>query len=219
MDRARILEKIQKCFNLSKSPVPAEAAAALRQAQKMMALHDVSERELGIVGYGTERVSLPVQANVKLPDYLNRLAHMIRSAFGVIVTVSKELRVSDLSYAFNFYGPKDRALLAAYAFEVCFRAMNSGWTQYLRENPRMKGLKGARSGFLIGWIETVRHTVTDFALTDEEKQKLDDHVAGRDMVKANKTQIYGKTLDAGREAAEDFRLHRPITPDRLKIGM
>ena len=87
MDRAKLLSKIEKCLRLSKSSEPHEAAAALRQAQKMMELHGISEAELGAVGYGNEKVSVPIQVNKKLPIALATLVALIKKAFGVEAVV------------------------------------------------------------------------------------------------------------------------------------
>lgn len=222
MDRTRILEKIQKCFNLSKSSNPGEAANALRQAQKMMELHGVSERELGAVGIGNEKVSLPVQVNKKVPLWLLHLSALIKKAFGVKTVIEHEVRVSDASYAFRYFGPEDRVMLAGYTTTVIYRELNRQWAQHLKDHPYLKGDRGARSGFFIGWLQTVEQTVIEFGMTDNE-------LAGTELVKnahydtlvkskASNLKVLGSTLGAGSSAGADFRLHKPITPDRLKIG-
>lgn len=222
MDRTRLLEKIQKCFNLSKSSNPGEAANALRQAQKLMDLHGVSQRELGAVGYGKERVSLPVQANIKFPAYLAYLNQLICKAFGVSIVICREIRVSDYSYCIDLFGPQHRVILAKYAYEVVFREMNKSWTGELKEHPEYKGLKGARSGFLISWIETVHETITDFAISDEEKERTENEIGAAyptlSKSKTNKVRVYNETVNSGRDSAANFRLHRPVTEEHLKIG-
>src|SRR5690348_8415840 len=45
-DKTRAMEKIRKCLALSKSANEHEAAAALRQAQKLMQMHDLDENDL-----------------------------------------------------------------------------------------------------------------------------------------------------------------------------
>lgn len=54
MDKSKALDKIKKCLALSKSSNPHEAAAALRQAQKLMHAHDITERELGAQQQGKD---------------------------------------------------------------------------------------------------------------------------------------------------------------------
>jgi hypothetical protein len=187
-------------------------------------MHGVTEKELGAVGYGNEKISLPVQANAKLPLYLAHLNALIRRAFGVQSVTEREIRVSDESYAIRFFGPTDRVLLAQYAYEVVFRTMNAGWTKHLAEHPYLKGARGARSGFLVGWIQAVQETIMDFGVTEEETKRTElvktEHY-GHSLVKLQPAKIglHASTHAAGQSAAADFRLHRPVTQERLKIAL
>ena len=223
MSKERILEKIQKCLNLSKSSNAGEAANALRQAQAMMRQHEITEKDITGIGYGNEAVSIPVQATNAIPLYLSKLNALIRKAFGVDSVIELEVRVSDESYRMRFFGPTDRVLLASYAYTVCFRALMSGWTQHLKDNPRLKGVRGARTGFLVGWIAAVETTVTEFGFTDVERAattlvKTDHYGKALAKVGASKISMLNSTIRAGNAAGSEFRLHRPITPSFLKIG-
>ena len=223
MDRAKLLSKIEKCLRLSKSSEPHEAAAALRQAQKMMELHGISEAELGAMGYGNEKVSVPIQVNKKLPTALATLVALIKKAFGVEAVVEHELRVSDHSYAIRYFGPADRVMLAAYSQSVVYRAMEQSWKQHLAERPFLKGERGARAGFQLGWLNAVKEQVEELAMTDAEK-------AGTELVKTthyshalvkgkvNNMRVSSGALSAGAEAGAAFRLHRPVGSERLKLS-
>lgn len=48
MTRGDAIRKARACFRLAMSPEPAEAAAALRQAQRLMRRHGLSEADLRI---------------------------------------------------------------------------------------------------------------------------------------------------------------------------
>lgn len=224
MDREKILSKIQKCFNLSKSSNAGEAANALRQAQKMIELHGVSLGELDSFGYGSERVSVPIQVNKKLPALLSSLVSLIKRAFGVAVVIESEIRISDRSYVARYFGPNDRVLLAGYAHEVVFKAMNNAWDKYLEDNPEYRGLRGARSGFILGWLETVRETVNEFAISDSERKGIEGariQQYGEHQIlklKTNSMKVDGTTLGAGITAGESFKLHRPVGRENLKIS-
>lgn len=214
MDRAKLIEKIQKCLSLSKSPEPHEAAAALRQAQKLIALHGVTDNELGFASYASEKVDCPVQAGRTLPEYLATLCSLMQRAFGVRVTVHREIRVSDPSWCVTYYGKADRVALAAYSHPVVWRAMHSSWAQFQKNNPQLKGVTGARSGFFIGWIFGVAKCVTDLGLSDEERQELDsyfDNEVGKVAQSAtSKVKMNTRAVHAGIEASRNFSLHRPI---------
>lgn len=52
----RVLEKIKKCLRLATSDNPAEAAAGLRQAQKLMAMHGLTQSDLELSEVSSHRV-------------------------------------------------------------------------------------------------------------------------------------------------------------------
>lgn len=217
MDRTRLLEKIQKCLALSQSPEPHEAAAALRQAQKMMDANGVTDRELGLAEYTKEKVDCPIQASKggKVPENLSYLISLMQRAFGVRVTIHQERRVSDYSWCVTYFGKSDRVALAAYTHPVIYRAMDSAWQKRIKNGSSLKGVRGARTSFHIGWLMGVHKQVQDLALTDDEKETLakmvHEETDGRESAVSKALKEYNTTaLIKGAQAARDFRLHRPI---------
>ena len=223
MDRSKVLDKIKKCLALGKSPNEHEAAAAMRQAQKLMLLHDISEREIGAIGYTRETVKTTIQCGKVLPTTLSVVVQLVRSAFGVQAVIGRGKRVSDYNYDIEYFGPEHRVMLAGYAHVVIQRAVDSAWKTYLAENPHVKGRQGARAGFYIGWVDGVRETVESFVVPPEEeagtKNLMDLHY-GRELAKAKSSnqRVYGSTMDAGSRASEGFALHRPVSGERRMIG-
>lgn len=71
-DKDRIIDKIRKCLALSNSANEHEAAAALRQAQKLMELYRVSDAELLAAGVG--EASTHAGASRKPSSWENGLA-------------------------------------------------------------------------------------------------------------------------------------------------
>lgn len=226
MDRAKILDKIQKCMNLSASSNEHEAAAAMRQAQKLMERHGVTEQELGTVGYTSELVEVPIQAGKKVPLHLAKLINLVMRAFGVKAVLGRNVRISDPSFNVTYFGPEHRVALATYSHIVVFRAVNRAWDKYLAEHPELKGERGARMGFMMGWLEAVEVTVMEFAMTPEElsaTNALVQQVYGRELVKskANRMRLDNEALSAGVQGGRDFSLHRPVNgsaSQRLAIG-
>jgi hypothetical protein len=224
MDREKAMDKIEKCLRLSKSSEPAEAAAALRQAQKMMAAHGITEADLGAAGYGDEKVSCPIQVNVKVNLVLNQLIWTIRDAFGVDAVLEHEKRVTDYSYAVRYIGPNDRVKLAAYAHTVVYRAMTRAWEKHIIADPWVKRVRGARAGFQLGWLETVRSQITALAMTDEDKTGVAlvrQRLYGRELTKSkvNGLAVDGNAMQEGKAAASDFRLNRPVGEQALRLGV
>src|ERR1700733_4555799 len=108
MDRAKILDKIQKCLSLGASPNEHEAAAAMRQAQKLMERHGVTEAEIGLIGMGKETVQTSIQAGKKVPLNLSAITSLVMRAFGVKAVYRRFLLKTDYNFAVSYYGPEHR---------------------------------------------------------------------------------------------------------------
>lgn len=224
MDRAKALDKIQKCLALGKSPNEAEAAAGLRQAQKLMEMFDVSERELGAIGYKGEKVHVSIQAGKVVPVTLLAVIGLVSHAFGVRPVTGRSVRVSDPSWDVTYWGQEHRVMLATYSHVVITRAIDAAWKKHLKENPHIKGVHGARAGFYIGWIDAVKNTVEAFAKTDEDVRGTElamQNQYGRTLTKSkiSNQRLSGEAMDAGGSAADGFALHRPVNNERRKIEM
>lgn len=210
MDRDKALDRVRKCLELSSSPNPHEAAAAMRQAQKLMRQHSISERELGLLSYGKTDVHCPIQYNKKaMPLHLAHLVQVVMTGIGVKALVHAEVRVSDYSYVVTYYGPLARTEVAKYVHELLYRAANRAW------EPVKTRQRAARTSFLIGWYEQVRLQVPLMVVDQEELDKTlelmkqdnpdDRHAETNDM------QLDRVHLRLGAQAAKDFRLHRPLS--------
>lgn len=228
MDRTKILDKIQKCMRLSKSSEPHEAAAALRQAQKLMTMHGITAAELAGIEFGSEVVQCPIQAGAtqKIPVILSLLTALINKAFCVKAVIGTTMRVSDHSYIVRYFGPLDRVALAAYSHTVIYRAMNSARTEYVKAHPHMKGNRGARAGFQAGWLDGVEQQLGEFAMSDEERDAIR---VGTELVqkqfyggplekaKVNNMKVSGRAMSDGEAEGSKFKLHRPMGQERVGI--
>lgn len=225
MDKAKVLDKIKKCLALSKSSNANEAATALRHAQALMRTHGITEADVEALGFSGEKVDIPVQASAgnKIPLYLAHFTQLMRKAFGVRSVLSEEVRISDASYTVSYYGPTARVMMAAYAHQVCWRAMCNAWTQHLKENSRIRGVRGMRTGFYIGWLEEVSAKVEAIGFTEDEEAKTELVMEARYgkklvKVKARPTGVYGSAEDAGRAAGSNFNIHRPVGAEKLRLS-
>jgi hypothetical protein len=215
-DRDRILNKIKKCFNLSKSSEAHEAAAALRQAQKMMETHGVSQEELLGLEVKSIQIMTPEPYKKKLPLYMNVLMGICQRAFECNALIEPGYRNGKPRLCIRYFGINGKEQLAAYAHEVMWRQLTASWKQYQKDNPWAVNKKGARQGFWIGWLQEVRSKVMTFAGNEEEKDMLSRAMiaynGGKELgtSKTNSVTIDGATHSAGSRAAGDFSIHRPI---------
>jgi hypothetical protein len=208
MDRAKALDRIRKCLELSGSPEPHEAAAAMRQAQKLMKQFEISERELGLLTYGKQQVNCPIQAGKKIPLHLSKLINVIMRGIGVKALIHSEVRVSDASWCVTYYGPQARVEVAAHTHQVMYRACTRAWDAYLT------GRRGDRTSFMIGWYLRVEEQVPNMAFDEEElakTQELVDEDNSGTVRKSNNMKLKQGALHAGYKEAENFKLHRPLS--------
>jgi hypothetical protein len=223
-DKTKIFEKIQKCLRLSKSANANEAATALRQAQKLMEAHGITQADLDLLGYSDIAVDVPIQKGKKVPIVLSVLVGLITSAFGVDVVFEDRIGISDISWRVRYFGPSHRVQMAAYAHVVVYRAMEGAWREFLATHPRLRGQKQARTSFQVGWLDEVAEKVDAISFTEIEQASTDALVKAKYTgtgLKKTKTNTSGGVYESihgkGKDAAKDFSLHRPMHEDRRQL--
>lgn len=158
-ERKKILARIRKCLALSKSPEPHEAAAALRQAQKLMQMYDLTERDVALAEVVTHTVTV---GRMYTPAaWMVGLINVVGEAFGVKPVYERNLFESS---AVIFIGVGPSADVAAYTFAVLRRKCTRARTEHYR------ALRGARAhriaradAYALGWVTAVYQPVRAFA--------------------------------------------------------
>ena len=221
----RILNKIKKCLALSQSSEPHEAAAALRQAQKLMEIHGVDQLNLRKSDIGEADLRSKVSVS-KAKDWEVALLAMVGKAFGckLIWTTSNSHRQGAAVFGrYTLVGLKSQVQLAHYTCEVLQRKLMKARAEFVGNLPPLgrsrKTLEA--DGFCHGWVQAVRRTVSDFALDDGTRTLIEDAVkerTGGGMVKVQKRKAGDYGFNAGHEAGSSESIHRPVAEqERLRI--
>lgn len=223
MDKDKIIDKIKKCMALGQSSNANEAAAALRQAQKMMAAHGLTEDDVEGSSYGDEAVEVPIQVNKKPPIHLVAFVALMMKAFQVRAAFESNIRVSDASYRIRYFGPAHRTAMAGYAHVVIFRGMENAWKKQLSDYPHWKGIRGARLSFMTGWLEEIASKVEGIGWPEGEEERSDRYMAkfyGKELTVSEnrKYSAYRAVKEKGRAAAADFEINRPMNQQHRAIG-
>jgi hypothetical protein len=211
----RILNKIKKCLALSQSPEPAEAAAALRQAQKLMEMHGVTQADLSRVELGEARVKSKVSVS-RPKDWEVQLLNLVAKAFGCKLLWTKSSSSSVDAYGrYVLIGLKVQVQLASYTADVLQRKLIKARGKFVNElSPYMtRGQKTVQAdGFCHGWVMAISKTVHEFALNDETKELIDACVSGLSDGPAEVQERRAGTmgLNAGFEAGSSESIHRPV---------
>lgn len=181
MTRDQALQKIKKCLALGRSAEPAEAAAAMRQAQKLMAEHCVSERDLSMADVREVRTKASSSAGSL---WGSRLTKMVAKAFGceTFDSITGGYNAAgnyERSRFVVFVGLESAPEIAAYAFDVLFRQCAKARLAHIARQPRnCKPITKTARGdeFAKGWVYAVRTEVESFAGTAEKSPLLVEYI-------------------------------------------
>lgn len=161
MTRDEALDKIKKCLALAASPEAHEAAAALRQAQKLMAQFGLTEADVTLADVGEARQKAQ---NVPVVRWEAALAGMVASAFGCDMYTSTSLALGKAQQFFRhryyvFIGVGPAPEVAGYAFDVLARQCARDRRRYIglqSKNCKAKTKVARGDLYAEGWIAGVR---------------------------------------------------------------
>lgn len=222
MNRDQALLKIKKCMALCASANPGEAAAAMRQAQKLMELHGITEAEVALADVSEVRCRVSMQSG---PRWEARLANLVGEAFNCDVIWSIERKLIGYRPGRRtmvvFIGVGAAPEIASYAWSVLDRQCAGQRLAHIRQQPKScKPITRTARGdaFADGWVSGVQDKLLAFA--GEKHQALIDQyreVHFPNVVsKAAKSRAVGRnvkadSLVAGFEAGSNARLDHGIS--------
>lgn len=218
MDKQNVIKKIQKCLALSKSANEHEAAAALRQAQKLMEMHRVSDADLFVAGVA--EAGTGAGAARKPAGWESHLAVVVSKAF----SCSNFFRSLGASGQWVFVGLGPSAEVASYAFAVLLRQLRKSRASFIKgECKRLVPVSKTRRAdlFCEAWVRAASSQVQSFADGGEEAEAIAAYLVQRypEMKKielvdrnANRT-LREKDLDAivaGAAAGSAAQINRGV---------
>jgi hypothetical protein len=217
-ERDDILEKIRKCMALSASGSEHEAAAALRQARKLMELHQVSHAEMLAAGVG--EANAKSAAIVRPANWESQLAGYIAHVFGCRLIF---LEGWDRSQ-WVFIGLPPANEVAAYSFEVLFRQAKKARQDYITNalKRHKKSSKVRRADlFSIGWVRAACSNVTALTSVEGAAEAVQAYMeikhpklGSLNATDRNKGRTLSSkdemALSAGRHAGRSAQLHHGV---------
>ncbi|MEG0051652.1 MAG: DUF2786 domain-containing protein [Comamonas sp.] len=168
MTRDEALQKIKKCLALAASSEQHEAAAALRQAQKLMEAFGLSEVDVSLADVSECRQKAP---SAPLVRWEASLAHAVSDAFGCTIFTSTERALTSggtwrTQRQFVFIGVGMASEVAGYAFDVLARQCAKDRRVHIGRQsknckPKTKVARG--DAYAEGWVSGVRGKLERFA--------------------------------------------------------
>ncbi len=231
MDRDKALSKIKKCLALSRSANENEAAAALRQAQALMAEHGLGEADVALSDIGESRAPARSPA---INAWESRLAHLVGEAFGCEhLSVIRYLpggraflkRARDVV----FIGANPAPEVASYAYKVLSRKCAAARLAYIAKQPRTcKPITKTARGdeFAQGWVIAVRDLVQRFAGRQADTLLIEAYMQRhfpnvetvRPVNKAVGRNVRSEDRWSGFEAGKNTRLEQAL-PGQQGVGL
>ncbi|MFM2056066.1 MAG: hypothetical protein RLY71_451 [Pseudomonadota bacterium] len=185
MDRDKALAKVKKCLALSRSNQPHEAAAALRQAQKLMQEHGLSDADIELSSIG-EAPSQPVCGGL-IPAWKASLGRVICDAFGAEMfwNTSRKLGPSFKVLTQSrviFVAPAPWAEVASYTFDVLHRQCDRARKAHIQAQSKSckTATKTARGdAFALGWVLGVRPLVERLTGAERQQALIEQYMQAR----------------------------------------
>ncbi len=177
-DREKIIDKIKKCLALSASSNEHEAAAALRQARKLMEAHNISDAEMLAAGATEHRQRAAAQHTPS--RWETHLATCIGDAFGCRTIFGAGWFYEPGSWVFIGCGAAPE--IAGYAFQVLHRQCKRARETYIKTNlKRCKTATKTRRAdlFCEGWVITVVGKIEAFAGTEVQDEAIAAYVSSK----------------------------------------
>jgi len=172
MSAERILDKIKKCLALSASSNEHEAAAALRQAQKLMDAYGITTETIQASEANERRAKAGACRTPS--NWETMLAVKIADAFGCRV-----IFVSGHAGAWNYIGCGAAPEVAGYTFAVLFRQARRAREAHLKASlKRCKVATKTRRADLFsdGWVRSVVGLIATFSGNEQQAAAIAAYV-------------------------------------------
>lgn len=179
LEKDRILRRIKKCLALSNSDNEHEAAAALRQAKRMMDKYGIDATEASAPDYEVHDLSVGKTKKSRLTQAERALYSVVSRFFGCTLYSNKRWPV--------IVGVSPTPKIVEYAASVLLRQMRRGYDEVAAELENRVGgdigvsfKRKARHSYSLAWTISVESKVREFAAAImPEQQKGHENAASK----------------------------------------
>jgi hypothetical protein len=226
-----IIDKIKKCLRLSKSDNAHEAAAALRQAHKLMEQYNISLATVKRTEIKTKAVK--AGAKIRTPHWELSLVALCALVFDCRVMFA----IGGSYSQWEFVGFGHKPELAIYTFQVLLRQIKKARKNFLDEihsryavPKRHKEVMRYADIYCDAWVQGVAKPVNEYAGNQAEMEDLSEYIktqtGGRKHIPINRADRHKRTPDAdieiatwGYVAGTQTQIHRAVNEAEQPLAL
>lgn len=227
MDKQKALKKIAKCLELGNSANVNEAANAIKMAHRLMLKYGLDKDDIEFIKMGKTQSTHLLPASIS--SGILRIIRGINTKFGVEAVLINHKGLKRV----EFIGEADRAIFAAFAFDIVYREMNEQTGQFRNSfagsgTPTTEVSRRVNS-FLSGWVEGALEKLPTITPDENSMNKINSYIDKefenidretfkqqlRDAMK-NITADYEVGLKKGRKVSVNRPIDGAQSPKRLK---
>ncbi|MGL5653926.1 MAG: DUF2786 domain-containing protein [Vibrio sp.] len=227
MDKQKALKKIAKCLELGNSANVNEAANAIKMAHNLMLKYGLDKDDIEFIKMGKTQSSHLLPATIS--SGILRVIRGINTRFGVEAVLLNHKGLKRV----EFIGEADRAIFAAFAFDIIYREMNEHTGQFRNSfaGSGTSSLEVTRrvNSFVSGWIEGALEKLPIITPDDDSMNKINSYIdkefenIDRETFKQqlreamkNLTADYETGLKKGRRVSVNRPIHGAQAPKQLR---
>lgn len=227
MYKQKALKKIAKCLELGNSANVNEAANAIKMAHRLMLKYGLDKDDIEFIKMGKTQSTHLLPASIS--SGILRIIRGINTKFGVEAVLINHKGLKRV----EFIGEADRAIFAAFAFDIVYREMNEQTGQFRNSfagsgTPTTEVSRRVNS-FLSGWVEGALEKLPTITPDENSMNKINSYIDKefenidretfkqqlRDAMK-NITADYEVGLKKGRKVSVNRPIDGAQAPKRLK---
>ncbi|MFG0604615.1 DUF2786 domain-containing protein [Vibrio mimicus] len=174
MDKQKALKKIAKCLELGNSANINEAANAIKMAHNLMLKYGLDKDDIEFIKMGKTQSTHLLPASIS--SGILRVIRGINTRFGVEAVLINHKGLKRV----EFIGEADRAIFAAFAFDIIYREMNEQTGQFRNSfaGSGTSSLEVTRrvNSFVSGWIEGALEKLPIITPDEDSMNKINSYI-------------------------------------------
>ncbi|RJX72955.1 DUF2786 domain-containing protein [Vibrio sinensis] len=203
MSKQKALKKIAKCLELGNSANVNEAANAIKMAHSLMLKYGLDKDDIEFIKMGKTQSTHLLPASVS--SSLLRVIRGINTKFGVEAVLLNHKGLKRV----EFIGEADRAIFAAFAFDIIYREMNEHTGKFRNSfaGTGTSTLEVTRrvNSFVSGWVEGALEKLPIITPDDESNNKINNYI-DKEFENIDRETFKQQLREAMKNLTEDYEV-------------